>query len=121
MVATNSVEVKIKEEPTEFLDVNGVTECQSQIHVDNVNVKVDGDAETKCDIDSDGEMVVTGKLSPPVTGINMTELLNNEDPVKCKDISVVVISDTSSDNVQVKQEPEEAEYSEPTEQGKFNL
>ena len=50
----------------------------------------------------------------------MTELLNNEDLVKSKDVSVVVISDTSSDNLLLKQEPE-AEYLEASQQGEFNF
>ena len=119
-VAINIADVKIKEEPTEFFDVNGTTEPDYQTNLDDVNVKVDGNAAIKDDVDSNGDMVVRGKLSPTVTGRNMSELLNNEDLVKSKDMSVVVISDTSSENLLLKQEPE-AEYSEPSQQGEFNF
>ena len=79
-------DVRVKEEQTVFLD------NAQQI---NVNCHV---GETTSDL------VVTAKISPPMIGNNIQEMINLENKDKSKEIDVVIISDSSSDNMSIKQE-----------------
>ena len=57
-------------------------------------------------------MIVNAKLSPPLSGVNITDLMKKEEPSQSTNISVVVISDTSSENVIIKEEPDDVDIKE---------
>ena len=79
-------DVRMKEEQTDFLD---------NTQPIDVNCHV---GETTSDL------VVTAKISPPMVRNNINEMINWENKDKSKDIDVVIISDSSSDNMSIKQE-----------------
>ena len=79
-------DVRMKEEQTDFLD---------NAQPIDVNCHV---GETTSDL------VVTAKISPPMVRNNINEMINWENKDKSKDIDVVIISDSSSDNMSIKQE-----------------
>ena len=84
-------DVLVKEEQTDFLD------NAQPIYV-NCHV-----GETTSDL------VVTAKISPPMVGNSIKEMINSENKDKSKDIDVVIISDSSSDNMSIKQETQLSE------------
>ena len=84
-------DVLVKEEQTDFLD--NVQPIYVNCHV----------GETTSDL------VVTAKISPPMVGNSIKEMINSENKDKSKDIDVVIISDSSSDNMSIKQETQLSE------------
>ena len=78
-------DVCMKEEQTDFLD-----------NAEAIDVNCHVGKNTS-------DLVVTAKISPPMIGNNI-KMINSENKDKSKDIDVVIISDSSSDNMSIKQE-----------------
>ena len=86
-----AIDVRVNEEQADFLD-----------NVDPINVN--------CHVgENTSDLVVTEKISPPMIGNNIKEMINSENKDKSKDIDVVIISDSSSDNMSIKQETQMSE------------
>ena len=84
-------DVQVKEEETDFLD---------NAQPIDVNCHVG---------ENTSDLVVTAKISPPMVRNNIKEMINSENKDKSKDIDVVIISDSSSDSMSIKQETQLSE------------
>ena len=79
-------DVQVKEDQTDFLD---------NAQPIDVNCHVG---------ENTSDLAVTAKISPSMVRNNIKEMINSENKDKSKDIDVVIISDSSSDNMSIKQE-----------------
>ena len=103
-----AVEVQVKVEPLDEPPAQLSVKCEPSENLDNsVPMKID---EPMLDI------VVKGKLCPTMTGMNMIDILNQEEVDKSKDVSVVVISDTSAE---LKEEETDFADTKPSQECEF--